>query len=381
MSRPTSAEIDLEAIAHNARQVKAQAGPDVRLLVAVKADGYGHGAVPVAETALEHGADWLGVATVEEGTELRKAGIPAPILCFTALGTDDAGALIKRRITPTLTSLDFARALDRRARQARKRVKVHVNIDTGMGRVGFLMDEAVDAVTEIHQMRNLLLEGVMTHFPSADEADKTFTLEQIERFKGVLDELRRRAIQFPIVHTANSGAILDVPESYFNMVRLGISLYGYFPSDETTQSLDLRPAMSVRSRVIHLKKVPPNAPISYGRTFVTARETLVATIPVGYADGLSRRLSNRGKMIVRDAGDAEVVCPIIGRLCMDQTMLDVTEVPGVKAGSEVTVYSARREDPNSIESTARLLETVPHTVTCAVSKRVPRIYLPANPPG
>ncbi|KPJ55480.1 MAG: hypothetical protein AMS16_04185, partial [Planctomycetes bacterium DG_58] len=185
----------------------------------------------------------------------------------------------------------------------------------------------------------------------------------------------------PIVHTANSGAILDLPDSYFNMVRLGISLYGYFPSDETSQTLDLRPSMSVHSRVIHLKRVPPGTTISYGRTFVTARESLVATVPMGYADGLCRRLSNRGKMIVKGADGAGVVCPIIGRVCMDQTMLDVTEVPGVKTGSEVTVYSGRREDPNSVESTARLLETVPHTVTCAVSKRVPRIYRPANPPA
>ena len=380
MPRPTTAQINLEAIAHNVRQVKARTGEGVRLLVAVKADGYGHGAVPVSETALAHGAEWLGVATVEEGTELRRAGIRAPILCFAALGTDDAGALIKRRITPALTSLDFARALDRRARQAKKRVKVHVNVDTGMGRVGFTLDEAVDAVTEVAAMRNLLLEGVMTHFPSADESDKTFTREQIDRFGGVLEALRGRAISVPLVHTANSGAILDLPESFFNMVRLGISLYGYFPSDETSQTLHLVPAMSVHSRVIHLKRVGPGTPISYGRTFVTERESLIATVPMGYADGLSRYLSNRGKMIVTGAREEAVVCPIIGRVCMDQTMLDVTDVPGVAVGSEVTVYSARRADPNSVESTARLLETVPHTVTCAVSKRVPRVYLPANPP-
>jgi len=381
MPRPTCAEINLEAIAHNVREVKGRTGPEVRLLVAVKADGYGHGAVPVAETALTHGAEYLGVATVEEGIELRRAGIRAPILVFAALGTDEAGALVKWRLVPALTSLDFARALDRRARKARKRVKVHVNIDTGMGRVGFLAEEVLDAVTEISGLRNLLLEGVMTHFPSADERDKTFTREQIERFGRLLDELRGRAIQFPIVHTANSGAVLDLPESYFNMVRLGISLYGYYPSDETSESLDLSPAMSVRSRIIHLKKVPPGTPVSYGRTFVTERETLVATIPFGYADGLSRDLSNRGKMIVHRAAGEGVVCPIVGRVCMDQTMLDVTEVPEVSTGSEVTVYSARREDPNSVEATARQLGTIPHTVTCAVSKRVPRIYLPAHPPS
>ena len=380
MPRPTHAEIDLEAIAHNVREVKQRIGASVRLMVAVKADGYGHGAVATAQTALAHGAEYLGVATVEEGVTLRRAGIRGSILVFAALGTDDCGALIKYRITPALTSLDFARSLDRQARKAKKRVNVHVNIDTGMGRVGFLLDEVRSAVVEIKAMRNLLLEGIMTHFPSADEADKTFTREQIERFNTTLTELRQSAIQFPIVHSANSGAVIDVPESWFNMVRLGISLYGYLPSDETSGSIDLCPAMTVRSRIIHLKRVPAGTPISYGRTFVTERETLVATIPIGYADGLQRRLSNRGKMIVRAADGREVVCPIIGRVCMDQTMLDVTEAPDACIGSEVTVISPRRDDPNSVETIARELQTIPHVITCAISKRVPRVYLPAHPP-
>ncbi|HUU43957.1 MAG TPA: alanine racemase [Planctomycetota bacterium] len=380
MPRPTHARIDLEAIAHNVRAVKARIGPSVRLLVAVKADGYGHGAVATAQTALAHGAEHLGVATVEEGQELRRAGIKAPILVFSALGTDDCGACIKYRLTPALTGLDFARSLDRQARKAKRRVNVHVNVDTGMGRVGFLASEALDAVREIRDMRHLLLEGVMTHFPSADERDKTFTHGQIAAFRALLEELGRNAIRFPIVHTANSGAVIDVPESWFNMVRLGISLYGYLPSDETSGSIDLVPAMSVHSRIVHLKTVPAGTSISYGRTFRTTRETRVATAPVGYADGLDRRLSNAGKMIVHAAAGAGVVCPIIGRVCMDQTMLDVTAVDDASAGSAVTVYSGRRDDPNSVESTARLLGTIPHVVTCAVSKRVPRVYLPAHPP-
>jgi len=380
MPRPTSAEINLEAIAHNVRQVKARIGPEVRLLVAVKGDGYGHGAVAVSQTALLEGAEYLGVAMAEEGIELRRAGIDAPVLVFGPLCTDDVGAVIKWRLTPALTGLDFARTLDRQAGKARKRVKVHLKIDTGMGRVGFLMDEAEDAAEQVSRLPNLLLEGVMTHFPSADEKDKTFTLAQIERFKQALAGLRAAGIRFSIASAANSGAILDLSESWFNMVRLGISLYGYFPTDETSKSLDLRPSMTVRTRIVHLKKVPAGTPISYGRTFVTERETIVATVPIGYADGLSRELSNRGKMIVHGSAGTDVVSPILGRVCMDQTMLDVTGVPGVTLGSEVTVYSARREDPNSVESTARLLGTIPHTVTCAVSKRVPRIYLAAHPP-
>jgi len=206
-------------------------------------------------------------------------------------------------------------------------------------------------------------------------------MEQIRRLNDVIDRLRSRAIQFPIIHTANSAAILDVPESYFNKVRLGIALYGYYPSDETSRSLELHPAMSMHSRILHLKNLPPGSPVSYGRTFVTARDTLVATLPVGYADGLSTALSNRGKMIVKAADGTGVVCPVIGRVCMDLTLLDVTDVPGVGIGSEVVVYSPRREDPNSVESTAEAADTIPYVVTCAVSKRVPRVYLPAHPPN
>lgn len=381
MPRPTIAEIDLDAIAHNVREVKKKIGPDVRLLVAVKADGYGHGAVPVAQTAVEHGADYLGVVTAEEGVELRKARVTAPILLFAPVGRDDAGTLISFGITPAITHLDFARTLDRQARQAKKRVRVHVNVDTGMGRVGFQTDEAVDAVCAMNDMRNLMLEGIMTHFPLSDGTDKSFAVEQIGRLKSVLDELRKREIHIRIVHAANSAAVFDMPESYFNMVRLGISLYGYLSSDETSKSIDVRPAMSMRTKIAHLKTVPSGTPVSYGMTFVTERETVVATVPVGYADGLPRELSNRGSMIVRSADGGRSVCPIIGRVCMDMTMLDVTDVPDVTSGSEVIVLSSRRDDPNSVESTARLLGTICHTVTCGVSKRVPRLYLPAQPPG
>jgi alanine racemase len=380
MPRPTHAEINLEAVAHNLRVVRAEIGPDVRILAAVKADAYGHGAVAVSETALAHGADYLGVATVEEGIELRHARVDAPILVFTALATDDVAPVIQYRLIPALTSLDFARTLDHQAAKRKKHVKVHLKIDSGMGRIGFLMHEAADAADEISRLPHLLLEGVMTHFPSSDEKDKTFTRRQIERFRLLLDDLRSRGIQFPIVHTANSAAIFELSESLFNMVRLGVSLYGYLPTERTDASPDLRPSMTLKTRIVHLKQVGVGTPVSYGRTFVTARETLVATVPIGYADGIPRELSNRGKMIVHASGGSGVVAPIIGRVCMDQTMLDVTDVPDVNVGSDVTVYSARREDPNSVESTARLLGTIPHTVTCAISRRVPRIYLPAHPP-
>jgi alanine racemase len=381
MPRPTVAEINLEAIAHNVRAVKSRVGPDVRVLAMVKADGYGHGAVPAAEAALRHGAEYLGVALVEEAEELRRGGIRAPILVFTGLGAEDVPLVFKWHITPVLTGVEFAHMLDRRAGRLKKPVKVHVEVDTGMGRLGFLPDEIIDVVTEVASMKNLLFEGLMTHFPSSDEKDKTFTMGQISVLRGVVDELRARGISIPLIHTANSGAVIDVPESFFNMVRLGISLYGCYPSDETTRSIDLVPALALRTRIVNLKSVPAGSTISYGRTFVTQRPTLVAVVPVGYADGLSRKLSNAGKMIVHARTGEGIVCPIIGRVCMDLTMLDVTDVPDVKVGSEVTVYSARRGDPNSVEAVARLIGTIPNEVTCAVSKRVPRVYLPAQPPA
>ena len=379
MSRPTAAEINLESIAHNLRLVKERVGPDVRVLCAVKSNGYGHGAVSVSRTVKQHGADFLGVAMVEEGIELRRAGITGPIMVFAALAPDDVPALIKWGLRPALTHVDFARVLDRRARRANKRVKVHVNIDTGMGRVGFQTDEAVAAVTGISRMPNLLLEGLMTHFSTADEADHSFTELQHERFRKVIDGLHANAVRFPIVHAANSGAVHDHPASHFNMVRLGISLYGYRPSDDTVDVMELRPAMRLRSRIVYLKEAPAGATISYGKTFVTKRPTLVATIPIGYGDGYPRALSNRGRMHVHVGHDAGgVLCPVIGRVCMDQVMLDVTDVEGVKSGCEVTVYSTRRDEANSVESIARMLDTIPHEITCGLTARIPHIYLPAR---
>ena len=380
MPRPTVAEINLEAVASNVRAVKAHVGAGVRLLVAVKADGYGHGAVAVSETALAHGAEFLGVATAEEGIQLRNARLKAPILIFGPIGADDAEESLRRDLSFAITSVDFARTLDRAAGKLKRHARVHLKIDTGMGRVGFLMSEFPAAIEEIAAMPNLRLEGVMTHFPSSDEKDPSFTREQIARFRAALGELRDRGIAVPLIHTANSGAILDHPESLFNMARLGISLYGYYPSDDASRAVPLVPSMCVRTRISYLKRVPGGTPISYGRTFVTSRETLVATVPVGYADGLERRLSNRGKMIVKGA-EKNFTCPILGRVCMDQTMLDVTEAPGAAEGSDVIVISPKREDPNSVESLARLLETIPHVITCAVSKRVPRVFLPAKSPA
>jgi alanine racemase len=379
MPRPTVAEVNLEAIAHNTREVKRHIGAGVRLLVAVKADGYGHGALAVAETALAHGAEMLGVATAEEGTQLRNAGLKAPVLVFAPLGSDDVETMLRLNFAAAVTSVDFARTLDRQAGKTKKRARVHLKIDTGMGRVGFRLEEFPAALDEIAALPNLHLEGVMTHFAASDDADKTFTMEQLAKFREALGVLRERGIAVPLVHTANSAGILEVPESHYNLVRLGISLYGYYPSENGPRPVDLKPSMTVRTRVSHSKRVPAGTPISYGHTFVTARETAVATVPIGYADGLDRRLSNRGKMLVKGADGKETACPILGRVCMDQTMLDVTEVPGAGVGSDVTVISARREDPNSVESLAKLLDTIPHVITCAISKRVPRVYRPATP--
>ncbi len=377
MPRPTVAEINLEAVASNVRAVKAHIGAGVRLLVAVKADGYGHGALAVSETALAHGAEFLGVATAEEGIQLRNARLKAPILIFGPIGADDAEESLRRDLSFAVTTVDFARTLDRAAGKLKKRARVHLKVDTGMGRVGFLGEEFPAAVEEIAAMPNLLLAGVMTHFPSSDEKDPAYTREQIVRFRSVLGVLRDRGIAVPLIHAANSAAIIDFPESHFNLVRLGISLYGYYPTDEPSGKVALTPAMCVKTRISHLKRVGPGTPISYGRTFVTSRETVVATVPIGYADGLDRRLSNLGKMIVKGAGK-ETFCPILGRVCMDQTMLDVTEAPDAGAGSDVIVISPRREDPNSVESLTKLLDTIPHVITCQISKRVPRIFLPAR---
>ena len=366
---PTIAEVDLDAIRNNCRAVRDRVGSDVRVMPVVKANAYGHGAVKVTKAVLEAGADMLAVARIEEALELREAGVDAPVLILGCSPPEAAREMVDNDVTATVCDLEFARALSASAQTLGKAANTHVKIDTGMGRIGVGADDAIEFILSIRSLPGIHVEGVFTHFPSADEDDSGFTEGQIGRFRGLLEELGRRGARPPIAHAANSGGILDHPESYFDMVRPGLLVYGVYPSSRVSRSVTVTPALAFKTRVAFRKQIAPGETVSYGRTFRAEHRTTVATIPVGYADGLSRHLSNRGCALLRGRR-----VPIIGRVCMDQTMLDVSDVADAQKGDEVVLYGSQDGLRISVEEIAELTGTVPHDVLCAVGPRVPRVY-------
>lgn len=378
------AEIDLAAVAHNVRLLRRITQPRARLLVAVKADGYGHGAVEVARTALAHGATELGVAHLAEGLVLRRHDITAPILIFGHTPPQWADQLMANDLTPTVFSPTGARALSAAARLTGRRLPVHVKIDTGMGRLGILCDplrpagapEAVAELLEMARLPGIDLQGIFTHFAAADQLDLRPAQQQLDRFLDILNQLERAGLTIALKHAANSGAILQMPDAHLDMVRAGIAVYGLRPSREAAPpEVDLKPAMSLKAPVIHLKTVPAGTPISYGGTYTTPRATRIATIPVGYADGYRRSLSNRGHMLVRGCR-----APIVGRVCMDLTMIDVGEIPEVAVGDEVVIMGRQEGQAICADDLADLLDTINYEVVSAITARVPRCYATVAPP-
>ncbi len=366
--RPTRAIVDLDALTRNFEGVLHRAGGR-KVLAVVKARAYGHGAVPVSLRLLEAGAHMLGVALVEEGRELRNAGITAPVLVMGAVFPEQARAIVDLALTPVLTSTGMARALSAAAARAGRTIPAHVKIDTGMGRIGIAPSEAVRFVEELKRLDRIEVEGLMTHFADADLADKQFSSEQMERFEEAVSGLVSRGIDVPLRHAANSAALLDYPRALFTMVRPGLMLYGCNPLAADPDAANLRPVLSFVTRIAFIKKVPAGVPISYGRTFTTRRASLIATIPVGYADGFCRSLSNRGEALVRG-----VRVPVAGRVCMDMCMLDVTEVPGVSEQDEVVLIGSQGDERITADDVAKLAGTIPYEILCGISQRVPRVY-------
>ena len=382
-SQLVCAEVDLEAIAHNVRELRGITDPGANLMAVVKANAYGHGAVEVTRKALENGADSLGVARIEEGIELRKAGVKKSVLIFGYTPPALAYKLIGFDLTQTVWSYTTAQALSDIAVSSNKQIKVHLKVDTGMGRLGLLPDchrppvteqnligEAVREARYISSLTGLELEGVYTHFASADSSDKTFAGKQFEIFVDFLNELHRDGINPPLCHAANSAAIIDMPETHLDMVRAGIAIYGLYPSDEVNKRrILLKPAMTLKSKIVHLKKVPPGFKVSYGSTYKTPKSTTIASIPVGYADGFNRLLSSRGHMLVRGRR-----APIVGRVCMDQTMLDVGHIPGVKLEDEVVIFGRQKDESITVDEIAASLNTINYEIVSALTARVPIIY-------
>lgn len=371
MFRPTWAEINLSHIAHNVREFRNILPAETRILAAVKADAYGHGAVQVARQALAAGVTYLATASVEEAIELRKAEITAPILVLGYTSPSAAEHIVAWDLTQTVFQAEVVEALARAAVAAGKKARVHVKVDTGMGRIGLQAEEAADFISQLVKLEGIEVEGLFSHFATADEADKQYANGQILRWTNLLRELEGQAIAIPIRHISNSAAAIEFPDMAYDMVRIGISLYGLYPSAEVDRSkVELRQAMRFATQIVHLKNLPHGAGVSYGATKVEREHALVATIPVGYADGYSRRLSGKAYVLVRGQR-----APILGRICMDQCMVDVTGIEGVAIGDEVVLYGAQEKDFISLDEVAGWLGTISYEVACDLGKRVPRLYV------
>jgi len=369
--RPTLAKIDLGALTHNYQEVMRRAGKR-KILAVVKAQAYGHGALRVSQRLLGLGADMLGVAFVEEGRELREAGIQAPILVMGAIFPEQAEEIVRLGLTPIVYNDTLAKALSDAARKYKKEVPVHVKVDTGMGRLGLGPGAVIDFIRGIRKFDGIRIEGLMTHFADADLRDKQFASKQMDRFETLMKALAEQGMNISLCHAANSAAVLDFDRAFFTMVRPGLMLYGYNPLEAAPDGprIDVRPVLSLVTRIAFLKRTPAGVPISYGRTFVTKRESLIATIPVGYADGYARSLSNRGEALVRGTR-----VPVAGRVCMDMTMLDVTDVPGAREGDDVVLIGAQAGERITAEDIAAKTGTIPYEVLCGISGRVPRVYV------
>jgi alanine racemase len=371
--RPTWTEIDLEALAANFRLIREHVGRGVKVMAAVKANAYGHGAVECAHRLAAEGVDWFGVALPEEGVELRRAGIAKPILCLGGLWEGQEALCLQERLTPVVYRLDMIESLDRAARDAGVVADVHLKVDTGMGRLGVRPAALPEFCETLKRARNIRLDGLMTHLAAADDPNREdFTRSQLDRFTQAVSVLRARGFTPTHIHGANSAAAFALPESRGNMVRPGATLYG-FVRDVLPPNIPappLRPVMSVCSRIMLLKKVDKGEKLGYDCTYETTRESVIATLPIGYDDGYPRALSNRGRVIVRGK-----FAPVVGRVSMDLTLIDVTDVVGVSLDDQVTLLGKEGELVVTAEDIAELAGTISYEIACGISTRVPRVYL------
>jgi len=375
--RPTWAEIDLDALARNYRTIKSRVDPEVKVLAVVKADAYGHGAIQCSRRLEREGADWFGVALPEEGIDLREAGITKPILCLAGFWEGQAGACIQHNLVPVITNHETAAMLDTAAGEAGLVAPIHVKVDTGMGRLGVRFDEVREFAAQLKRFRHIKVSGLMTHFAAADDPScDPLTSNQIQRFNQISEIFRSQGFEPEYHHLASSAAIYARPEASGNMIRPGGILYGLWRDILMTSGDEpqLHPVMALRSLITLLKWVPQGETVGYGCTFEASRQTLVATLPIGYHDGYMRGLSNRAHVIVRDS-----YVPVIGRISMDLTLIDVTGVAEVALGDEVTLLGSVTEGGRTLtvtaEELARVSGTLSYEITCGISPRVPRHYL------
>jgi alanine racemase len=367
--RPTCCIIDHDALRWNLSQIRARVGGAVKILSMIKANAYGHGAVAAAKTLGNAGSDAFGVATVEEALELRRAGIDKPILVVAGIYPDQVGEFLTHGLTPVIHDLDRTRELDQAVQERGTTLGVHLKIDTGMGRLGLRAEEADRWIRSIKNLRALTIAGVFSHFSYAESVAGDYTQSQLAIFRKVLDRLGAEGIGPPLAHLANSAATITLAASYFDMVRPGIMLYGVYPAPAMMKQITLKPVLTWKTKILQLKKVPAGASISYGQTFITQRESMIATLPAGYADGYPRLLSNRGEVLVRGQR-----AKVAGRVCMDLTMIDVTDIRNVQAGDEVVLLGRQGADEISADEIASWASTISYEILTSISARVPRIH-------
>ena len=368
-SRPTVAEIDLRVIAQNLQGVRKKVGATVKIMAVVKANAYGHGLIEVARHVEKKGADYFGVATAEEGECLREGRIKKPIHVFTLPNEHQAKLIAATGLEATVCSLRDAELLEKAAQRVRKTIPVHIKIETGMNRIGVRPGELGAFVRAISRHRRLEIKGAYTHFATADERNKDFTRLQLSRFEQGVEQIRKEGVALEVRHCANSAAILDLPESYFDMVRPGLMMYGYYPSRQTSESVPVKPALSLKTEVSFVKRVESGETVSYGRRFIARKRTTIATLPIGYADGFFRLLSGKASVLMR--GER---FPIVGTICMDQLMVDVGAVD-IRIGDEAVLIGEQGNRIIDAWQLADRLGTIPYEICCAISARVPRVYI------
>ncbi len=367
LMRGTQALIHAEHLKGNIRIIRSLTGEKVRLCMAVKANAYGHGSVGIARTALKAGVDALAVATAEEGAELRASGIEAPIILFGLPLPEEIGEIIENDIQPFVADAGLARAFDSEARKRGKVLPVHLKVDIGMGRLGVGPEELLPLAREVSALSSLRIGGVCTHFPAADSGERSVTENQVSSFRAAVEGLKTAGLDTGIVHAANSGAVLAYPESYFDMVRPGIILYGYYPSRKQERRFPFKPVMELETRIIFLKRVGADTPISYGMTYRTKGETVIATIGIGYGDGYPRLLSGRAEVLIKGKR-----YPVVGRICMDQCMVDVGKNPEVRLYDRVTLFGPDPLGPDA-EELSDTIGMIPYEITTGIQHRVPRV--------
>lgn len=366
------ADIDLDAFRFNLDSIKKNINENTQIITVLKADGYGHGAVPLAKEAEKEERVWgIAVATVEEALELRRGGIKKPLLILGYTYQEDYDLIAEEELRPTVFKLSMAQELSQAALRKNKTIKIHIKIDTGMSRIGYRdLEKSVPEILEISRLPGLEIEGLFTHFARADEKETTPAYQQLEKYQAFQKALKEAGLKIPLCHCSNSAGIIRIPEANMDAVRAGIILYGLYPSEEVEKEpVPLKPLMTLKSHIAYIKTLEPGVQISYGGTYTTQKETRVATIPVGYADGYARSLSNKGWVLIRGKK-----APILGRVCMDQFMVDVTDIPEARELDEVMLLGKSQDQQITMEELGELSGRFNYEFACCISKRVPRIY-------